>query len=92
MTGIGCYGKSPHIVRTLVRALRRFGLSPGDVLDVAWRPDACLAGCRRLPSDGPRNLPAGDAVAKLSRHDKVAGFFLSAADGKPRLHVRMRSN
>lgn len=91
MTGIGCYGKPVHLAQTLARALTRFGLSSSDMLTVAWQPDPLRAGCGRQAFGGQRHMPGGEAVVMLTQYGRVAGFFLSAAEGGPRLHVHMRN-
>jgi hypothetical protein len=91
MTGIGCYGNPTHLAQTLARALTRFGLSSSDVLTVGWRSDALRASSGRQTPDGQRHIAGGDAVVLLKQYNRVTGFFLSAAEGKPRLHVHMRN-
>lgn len=92
MTGIGCYGRPRHIATTLTRALRRFGLSPTDRLAVAMRSDSPPAtGTHREELEDLRLMPGGEAVGMLTHAVQVKGFFLSAVDGQPRLHVRIRN-
>ena len=91
MTGMGCYGRPRHIARTLERALTRFGLTSSDLLTVAWRPDPLKTGCGRQAPGSQLRMPGGRAAVLLSRHGRVKGFFLTAAEDGPRLHVRVRS-
>ena len=90
MTGVGCYGKPLRIAQTLARVLARFGLKSADMLTVAWRLDLRQAGWDQQAPEDQRLMPGGEAVVMLSRDGRVTGFFLSAADDRPRLHVRIR--
>ena len=91
MTGVGCYGKPAHIAQTLARVLARFGLTSTDMLSVDWRSDSHRIDCGRNRLDCRGRMPGGAAVVMLSRYGRVKGFFLSAAEGGPRLLVHIRS-
>ena len=89
MTGIGCYGKPKHIARTLDRALTKFGLTTADMVSVLWRPDSPEVDFDWKELGGRCRMPSGKAVGSLSRNGQVKGFFLSAAKGRPQLHVHV---
>ena len=91
MTGIGCYGPPRRIVQTLTRAVARFGLTSSDMLTVAWQSDPHRTARDRRGPEGQRRMLGAEAVVMLSQYGRVAGFFLSATDGRPRLHVHIRS-
>ncbi len=91
MTGVGCYGKPAHIAQTLARVLTRFGLTPADLLSVDWRPASNRGGCGNYNAERQGRIPGGAAVVMLSQYGRVKGFFLWAAEGRPRLHVHIHS-
>ncbi len=87
ITGIGCYGEPRHVARTLARALSRFGLSSSE-LCVAWRRLPQQARSAQQTLTVQYTMPGDEAVAMLAQYRRATGFFLSTADGRPRLQVR----